>query len=74
MAIEAAADRPYGFVPLNIVAADSLVESPITDLLAEHAPEIEVRNQLGPTQGAFAIDRAAEVIGWIPQHSWRDPS
>jgi nucleoside-diphosphate-sugar epimerase len=74
LAIEAAADRPYGFVPLNIVAADSLVESPITDLLAEHAPEIEVRTQLGPTQAAFAIDRAAEVIGWIPQHSWRDPS
>ena len=73
VAIEAAADRPYGFVPLNIVAADSLVETPITDLLAEHAPEIEVRTPLGPTQGAFAIDRAAEVIGWIPQHSWRDP-
>ncbi|HEY5846735.1 MAG TPA: NAD(P)-dependent oxidoreductase, partial [Microlunatus sp.] len=40
LAIEAAADRPYGFAPLNIVAADSLVETPITDLLAEHAPEI----------------------------------
>ncbi len=66
------ADRPYGFVPLNIVAADSLMETPITDLLAEHAPEIEVRTPLGPTQGAFAIDRAAEVIGWVPQHSWRD--
>ena len=43
LAIEAAADRPYGFVPMNIVAADSLVETPSTDLLAEHAPEIEVR-------------------------------
>ena len=72
LAIEAAADRPYGFVPLNIVAADSLVETPITDLLAEHAPEIEIRSPLGPTQGAFAIDRAAEVIGWVPRHSWRD--
>ncbi|HEY5786699.1 MAG TPA: NAD(P)-dependent oxidoreductase [Microlunatus sp.] len=72
LAIEAAADKPYGFVPLNIVAADSLVEVPIADLLAEHAPEIEIRSRLGPTQGGFAIDRAAEVIGWVPRHSWRD--
>jgi nucleoside-diphosphate-sugar epimerase len=71
-AIEAAADEPYGFVPLNIVAADSLTETPITDLLAEHAPEIEVRTPLGPIQGAFAIERAAEVIDWFPQHSWRE--
>ncbi len=74
LAIEAAAEKPYGFVPLNIVAADNLVETSITDLLTEHAPDIEIRSALGPTQGAFAIDRAAEVIGWVPQHSWRDPA
>ncbi len=72
-AIEAAAAKPYGFVPLNIVAADSLAEVPLSELLARHAPEIEVRSPLGPTQGAYAIDRAAEVIGWVPEHSWRDP-
>lgn len=74
LAIEAAARQPYGFVPLNIVAADSLTETPITELLAEHAPEIEIRAALGPTQGAYAIDRAAALIGWVPQHSWRDPA
>ena len=51
LAIEAAADQPYGFVPLNIVAADSLVETPITDLLAEHAPEIEIRAASGRPRG-----------------------
>ena len=74
LAVEAAADDPYGFVPLNIVAADSLVETPITELLAEHAPEIEIRSPLEPTQGAYAIARAADVIGWVPRHSWRDPA
>lgn len=74
LAIEAAARAPYGFVPLNIVAADCLADRPLTELIAEHAPEIEVRRPLGPTAGGFAIDRAAEVIGWRPQHSWRDPS
>ena len=59
---------------MNIVAADSLVEVAITDLLTEHAPEIEIRSPLGPFQGVYAIDRAREVIGWTPQHSWRNPS
>ncbi len=74
LAIEAAGREPYGFVALNVVAADSLADVPVTDLLAEYAPEIEIRSALGPTQGAYAIDRAAAVIGWVPQHSWRDPA
>lgn len=73
LAIEASGREPYGFVALNIVAADSLADQPIADLLAEHAPDIDVRQPLGATQGAYAIERAATVIGWSPQHSWRDP-
>jgi nucleoside-diphosphate-sugar epimerase len=72
MAVEASARQPYGFVAMNIVAADTLSRVPIAELLAEHAPEIEIRAELAPTQGAFAIDRAREVIGWRPLHSWRD--
>jgi nucleoside-diphosphate-sugar epimerase len=72
LAVETSARRPYGFVAMNIVAADSLSQVPISELIAEHAPEIEVRTELGPTQGAFAIDRARQMIGWTPQHSWRD--
>jgi nucleoside-diphosphate-sugar epimerase len=74
LALEAAADQPYGFVALNIVAGDPLVREPLADLLAAYAPEIEIRGELGPTQGAWSIARAAEVIGWRPQHSWRDPA
>ena len=42
LAIETAADRPYGFVAMNIVAADTLAPEPIGELLAEHAPEVEI--------------------------------
>jgi nucleoside-diphosphate-sugar epimerase len=73
LAVEAAGRQPYGFIAVNVVAADALSEAPITELLAEHAPEIEIRSPLGPTQGAYAIERARELIGWTPQHSWRDP-
>lgn len=72
LAVEASRATPYGFVPMNIVAADSLVEESITDLVAAHAPEIELREQLPAGRGAFDISRANDVIGWVPQHSWRD--
>lgn len=72
LAVEASAREPYGFVAMNIVAADQLADRPITEMLIEQAPEIEIRAALGPTDGAYAIDRAAAVIGWTPQHSWRD--
>lgn len=72
LAVEASAAEPYGFVPMNIVAADHLTDRPIPELLAEHAPETEIRAVLGPLDGAYAIDRAAAVIGWLPRHSWRD--
>ncbi len=72
LALAAAKDRPYGFVPMNIVAADALVEQPIAELLAAHAPDIEIRRVLRPGAGAFAIDRAGDIIDWQPRHSWRD--
>jgi UDP-glucose 4-epimerase len=71
LALEVARDRPYGFAAMNIVAADALSEDPITDLLTEHAPDIEIRAELEPAAGAFAIDRARRVIGWTPRYSWR---
>lgn len=71
LALAAAERRPYDFQPLNVTAADSLSRVPLGDLLAEHAPDIEIRSPLGPTTGGFAIDRARDVIGWEPQHTWR---
>jgi nucleoside-diphosphate-sugar epimerase len=72
LALECARDRPFGFLPLNIVAADSLVEQPIAEMLAAHAPDIEWRAGDSELGSAFAIGRAGSAIGWRPQHSWRD--
>lgn len=70
LAVESAAREPYGFVPMNIVAADILADEPLAELIARHAPGVEVRGDL--SRGGFAIDRAERVIGWRPEHSWRD--
>ena len=72
LALEAAAAAPYGFAALHVVAADALALEPLGHLLAQHAPEIEVRRELGETGGAWDISRAAQLIGWRPEHSWRD--
>lgn len=71
LALAAAGADGFGFVPMNIVAADVLSTRPLADLLAEHVPEIEVRGSVSPISGAFAIARAEEAIGWTPEHSWR---
>lgn len=73
LTIEAARDRPFGFAPLNIVAADTLAEEPTEKLITSMAPDIEIRASLPGCTGTFAIDRARDVIGWEPRHSWRDP-
>lgn len=72
LAVETAVREPYGFVPMNIVAADVLADVAVEELIAEHAPGSEVRGDL--SRGAFAIARAERVIGWRPEHSWRESS
>jgi nucleoside-diphosphate-sugar epimerase len=72
LALDTAADHPFGFVAMNIVAADSLTDASIGDLVAAHAPDIEIRSRERLSSSAFDIRRAREVIGWFPQHSWRD--
>lgn len=72
LALVAAADPELGLVAVNIVADDSLTDRPVGELIAEHAPHIEIRADLGPTGGAWSNRRAAEVIGWRPERTWRD--
>ena len=73
LAVEAAARRPYGFAPMNIVAADVLADVSLAELIGKHVPDIEIRADLSTRSGGYTITRAAELIGWRPDHSWRDP-
>ncbi|HET9649141.1 MAG TPA: NAD(P)-dependent oxidoreductase [Microlunatus sp.] len=72
LALVTAARRPYGFAALHIVAADVLAREPLAELVARYAPDVEIRSDPGPTGGAWSVARAEEVIGWRPEHSWRD--
>jgi nucleoside-diphosphate-sugar epimerase len=69
LAIEA---EPFGFEAFNIVAADTLLSIPTEEALAKWGPEIEVRQPLPGFTSGFAIDKAKRLLGWEPEHSWRD--
>lgn len=72
LAIEAAREGPFGFAPLNIVAADTLADEPTEDLVRRWSPGTEVRHSIPGTSGAYDTSTAKRLIGWEAQHSWRD--
>ena len=39
--------------------------------MAEYFPQVELRRELGEHETLLAIDRAREVLGYEPRHSWR---
>ena len=57
-----------------IANADTVMERPNADLLAECFPDVEVRGQPGPHDTLLSIDKARRVLGYEPQYSWRDES
>jgi len=61
-----------GTASVIIAAADTVMNRPTTELLAERFPDVPVRRELWEFQTLLAIDRARELIGFTPQHSWRD--
>jgi nucleoside-diphosphate-sugar epimerase len=61
-----------GTVSVIIAAADTIMNRPTSELLAERFRDVPVRRELGEFETLLAIDRARELIGFTPQHGWRD--
>lgn len=61
-----------GFEPVNVVAADTLSELPTEELIRTYAPAIELRAPLPGTTGGFALEKGRRLLGWEPQHTWRN--
>lgn len=60
-----------GFEPFNVVAADTLSDTPTEDLIRNHAPGTEIRQSIAGTASAFSTEKARRLLGWSPVHSWR---
>ena len=63
-----------GFAALNIVADDTLRAEPTEELLRAWLPQVERRRPLPGNSSGWCTARARELLGFIPEHSWRDAS
>jgi UDP-glucose 4-epimerase len=61
-----------GFDRFIIAAADTVMSRPNAELIAEVFPGVPVTREVGPNETLLSIDHAREVLGFDPQHSWRD--
>jgi len=55
-----------------IANADTVMSTPSADLAAQVFPGVEVRGEVRGTSTLLSIEKARRVLGYEPQHSWRD--
>ena len=60
-----------GFEAFIIAAADTVMSRPNAELAAEVFPGVEFR-KVGDNDTLLSIDKARRMLGYAPQHSWRD--
>jgi nucleoside-diphosphate-sugar epimerase len=54
-----------------IAAADTLMEAPNAELLADQFPGLPLKREVSDHETLLAIDKARDLLGYAPQHSWR---
>jgi nucleoside-diphosphate-sugar epimerase len=55
-----------------VAAADTVMNKPSADLMAEVYPDVPLRRPLEGRETLLAIDRARELLGYSPEHSWME--
>jgi nucleoside-diphosphate-sugar epimerase len=61
-----------GFEAFIIANADTVMSRPSAELAAEVYPDVPVVKELGEHETMLSIDKARRLLGYEPQHSWRD--
>ncbi|MFD2839237.1 NAD-dependent epimerase/dehydratase family protein [Populibacterium corticicola] len=64
--------RILGFNHFLIANADTVMTRPNAELIAEVFPDTPITGGFGDNETLFSIDKARELLGFEPQHSWRD--
>lgn len=55
-----------------IASPDTVMQTPNAELLAACFPDVPVRRPIGEHETLLGIDKARRLLGYAPQHSWRD--
>jgi nucleoside-diphosphate-sugar epimerase len=61
-----------GYEVFNVANADMSVAATTTEVRDRFYDGVEVRRELGRDETFYAIDKARDLLGFAPQHSWRD--
>ncbi len=61
-----------GYDVFIVANADTCMTMPSAELAALVFPGVEMRRQVTGTETLLSIDKARRVLGYEPQHSWRD--
>jgi nucleoside-diphosphate-sugar epimerase len=69
LALEADLSGAEAFI---IAAADTVMNRPSADLMAEVYPDVELRGSFGEFGTLLSIEKARRVLGYEPAFSWRD--
>jgi nucleoside-diphosphate-sugar epimerase len=72
LSLTASPEAIAGNPGLIIAAADTVMNRPSSALFREVFPGVPITRDIGEFETLLAIDRAREVIGYVPRHSWRD--
>lgn len=72
-AVEKALDKKLpGFNHFLIANADTVMTRPNSELIAEVFPDVPITGEFGENDTLFSIGKAREMLGFEPQHSWRN--
>lgn len=72
-AVRRALDHDATGADVFIIAnADTVMSRSSSELVAEVYPGVEVRKELTEHETLLSIDKARRVLGYSPEHSWRD--
>ncbi len=55
-----------------IAADDTVMDRPSAELMAEVFPSVELRELVSPNATLLGIEKARRLLGYAPQHSWRN--
>jgi nucleoside-diphosphate-sugar epimerase len=72
-AIRLALAAPLTGAEVFIIAnSDTVMARPTAELLSELFPQVPLKKKLGTHETLMSIEKARRILGYEPQHSWRD--
>jgi nucleoside-diphosphate-sugar epimerase len=61
-----------GYQVFNVANPDMSVNISSAEVRERFYPGVEVRKEMGENETFYSIDKAREMLGFDPKHSWRD--